>query len=231
LSKTFICKYGLYHDKPCINGEPSSNNGWIYTAYAYRLLSVFDVLTSNVPMKEVFDGCVISKMSNYKFMLTRLPGKPYPPISRDELIGMACLSKFHGGWIPRYINKDWTWYRKDRVKTSSLFQSIKALYSIRNEHRNTVWKEEIIEGYPLAFRLMWWDRYFFNKKYKMNSTIAQYVWFKLYTLSTILTGTPSELNILWLQLKELDSKFWIKLINQKKSFGEYFSEDHPFNNN
>jgi len=80
--------YGRLHHKLCINGVPSSNNGWVYTAYADKLLTI-DLDRNG--LIECFNKCIIKDARDNRSFLIRSPGKDLPPMSRDEILGMAAL--------------------------------------------------------------------------------------------------------------------------------------------
>ena len=212
----YVCKYGLYHDKPCVDNEPSSNNGWIYTAYAKAL----GLKTGNYFY--LYNSC-FSDRGN--FIINRLPKKTKPPISRDEIIGMVSLKTTIDDvlWY-----SDFNMYRLN-LKNVSYFDSLKALWIIRNEHRNYMWENKIYPAYKLAFKLMPHDVYYIKKYNRVKQSFFEWGMFQLYAFSTILQNNVSAKNVLWLQLKDLNSIFWIKFLNQKKNFLEYFGKEHVFN--
>ena len=215
----YVCKYGLYHDREVKNGEPSSNNGWIYTAYANRL--GLDINRDQIYATQC--NCFILPGLHPIYMFSRLPGKLYPPLSRDEVLGMASLGfdvMIYYGW---YMYKmDW---KPDYIK------AIKTLWRIRKEHRNNVWEQHHYEAFPLAFKLWHHDRYYINSIFpKRKPTIFQWIMFQLYVISTILQNNISAKNVCLLQLEDLNSRWWIRFFDKKKQYAEYFSEDHIFNN-
>ena len=214
----YICKHGLYHDKPVVDGEPSSNNGWIYTAFAYHL--GFEIGTVD---HKTFDTCF--EYYDY-FFIKRLPDKRFPPMSRDEFLGMVSC-----GFNPIRHG----WYMFNPMYKINYLKAIKVLWSIRKEHRNYVWQNTWVVAYPLAFKLWWHDRYYINTMRNTDPTIFQWIMFQLYAMTTILQSNISAKNVLWLQLSDLESqsvmaRFWLKFINQKKNFMKYFGKDHMFNN-
>jgi len=91
----YECDLGLYHHKPVKDGRPSSNNGWIYTAFAYEMN-----MPVNMPkLIDLAKECIyFSPEVLESFSLTRLPATikaNVPPISRDEIIGMISLRVLH----------------------------------------------------------------------------------------------------------------------------------------
>lgn len=218
----YKCKYELYHDKPVQNNEPSSNNGWIYTAYAYYL-GMFNNPMDFVHYSNVYAMCVL--VDHPLYWVTRLPEKMFPPISRDEIMGMYIL-----GVLPfkKLKERNFCMIRSNFVKFD-LVKAVKSLWEIRNKHRNYAWENKMYHVYPVVFKLYWHDQYFFRKTSGVIPGIFETICFYLYMISTIIKKDPGELNLLWVQLKHLNSKYWIKLIDQKKSFREYFGKDHIFN--
>jgi len=224
MENNYICKYELYHDKPCKEDyspfEPSSNNGWIYTAYAQAL---GHLTASTRHYQKLYDACL--EFTSNSFYIDRLPNKTEPPISRDEAIGMHYLR------TPIFIKlhqQDFYLCYSGIANSVSWIDSIKALWKIRNEHRNFVWQNEVFDAYKLAFKLMPHDVYYFKKSFGFSTNITESILFNLYAFSTIVQNNISARNVLWLQLKDLNSKFWIKFINQPKNFKKYFGDNHPF---
>jgi len=217
--KNYICKYGLYHNRPCKNNEPRSNNGFIYTAYAHALgFPIADI-------RDVFLSCVKSLVPIH---INRLPGKIEPPISRDELIGMVHLGLLDPGFL---IENKWRFYKSDL--SYSFIDQIKALWSLRNKGQRAVWEEKIYAAYPITFKLMWHDRYYMKKYFKKKTFIHERIAFYAHAFVSIAkrnnkTNNISGKNLIWLQLKDLNCHFMLLLINRKKNFLDYFGEDHPF---
>lgn len=221
----YIDKYGLYHDKPVRNREPSSNNGWIYTSYAK---SLGHVCMSKKHYENLFSMCIIHRQIKSDFYLSRLPNKLTPPISRDELIGMASLGMDIGKIL---FARDYYFCRMNsEIRNTSIWESIKVLYSIKDEHRNHVWQNSLYKGYKLAFRLAPHDIYYIKKISNWGDVkLYESILFNLYCLSTVIQNNISARNVLWLQLRDLKSTFWIRFINQPDNFSKYFSEKHIFN--
>ena len=78
---TYIDKYGRYHHKPTDGINPSSGNGWIYTAYAVKL----GLPVNKYKLNECF------KLCSQNGILIRNPNMETSPISRDEILGLAKL--------------------------------------------------------------------------------------------------------------------------------------------
>lgn len=82
----FLCKYGLFHVKPCIDEEPSGNDGWIMTAYAARLGFPIDEATLDF----TYYDCAVTRP---RASFLRYPGKFEPPCSRDVVLGLYILKR------------------------------------------------------------------------------------------------------------------------------------------
>lgn len=212
-------KFGFYHDKKSLNKEPSSNNAWIYTSYAKSL-----GLTIDYKQLEFFyDVCKINDSNSYWFILRRR-GLFYPPISRDEIIGMYSL-----GFKPLLNNKYFMFRAFKNYSFLDYIIALKKLFKIRNEHRNYFWEKRLYETFPVAMKIWWHDRYYLDLMSNQNSSFFKWFMFQLYALSTILQNNISAKNVLTLQLQDLNSKFWIKFINKKKNYKKYFEKEHIFN--
>jgi hypothetical protein len=224
--KTYKCKYGLYHDKPVSDGEPSSDNGWIYTAYAKSLgLQVPSWEELSVLMK----GCMEER--NPDFWIERLPvnrrkDELDPPVSHDELIGMISLSVLpplllkNKGWTTTTVSsEDYTW-----------LEQLEALWLLRGQHRTFIHKEEIREAYPIAFKLGAHIRYYAKKLHGKKTTMFEALAFHVSIVLDIFQSSAwaSTHNISTLMLEDLNSKFLIKFFNKEKNYLDYFQEGHPF---
>lgn len=213
----------FYHDKQVINGQPSSNNGYIYTAYSkylapdttdrHKLLARFLKCTKSLdPVK-----------------IDRLPQMATPPCSKDEIIGMVSLGLISDYELSRshynFCNLDTPFERKLSLK--SIFGAVRALYKIRNEHRNYVWKNKVIAGYPLAFRLPPEDIYYVQKYAGNKPGLFNTIMFYLATLSTFIKGDKSSRMMLFLKLNDLNHPLR-KLVPKKRWVKAYFEDMHPF---
>lgn len=217
-------KWGRYHDKPCHMGEPSSNNGWIYSAYA-------DVLGKDLKrniLTVCFQGCV---RKENPLKIDRSPNRMFPPISKDEIVGMVHFRLVYRVWLKE---SHWNFcnlpeYEQKPLSFKVIIKALIAAWKIRKEHRNHFWQNQILAIYPLAFRLMPWDVFYvkryFNKKAAWHEALA----FALNYLFVLMGSNNSIRNLTWLQCKDLGFERLAKWLNQKKSFMEYFGENHPFN--
>lgn len=206
----YRCKYDLIHDKKVKNNEPSSNNGWIYTAYYRKVHCSLDSFTRHTVLR----GCFHYNVSLERPL--RLPGLHEPPISRDELLGMYFLYPTIMKSISSIHGNEWFFSLQDKQEKFNLSHLIEAFKNRKD--RNYFWKNNLTGVYRYAFRLWWWDRYAVNKFIRRKPTIAQTVWFHIYALWTKMFGTYGEKNLLWLVD---DTK-----VNFQK---EYFEKGHPLN--
>jgi len=219
MESKYICKYGLFHDQPCIDNEPKSNNGWIYTAMSkYVLNTEYDTVDFYPLFKKCFN------IYNTIYYIDRLPGKEYPPISRDEIIGMASMGQPIAEILDQY---GWRMYKLD-LSMIPLSDTIKTLWNIRKKHRNYFWQNEILDAYPVAMRLFWHDRYYIKKVSNMKPTVFEFIMFYLYAWAIIANGSSGEQNLLYLQLRDIGSYLY-KFIPYKENLLEYFGAGHIFN--
>lgn len=193
-------KYGRYHHKLCINGEPSSNNGWLYTAYADGVGLELNYRT----LKDCFTQCLNEQG---KFVL-RSPGKELPPMSRDEILGAAALyllkEKHLTGWSfsPRPI---------PRFNPITL---IKQLWEVKGKHRNYFWENNLDQLYRFAFSVPIQDRDFIldNTNKKVNVFAA--LFYSAVAAIDNKIGGASGIR-------------WLKYGNGLAEMKSEFPEDHP----
>ena len=235
--RNYVDKYGFYHDRVVSEDkEPSSNNPAIYTAYA-KLLGL------PVDRGLVADAVRASRTRNHieslQFSQNRLPNQTTPPMSRDEIIGLASLGLLdyyalaNSGFVFHYEPEANT---EKHLSFKGALKAIKALWAIRNKHRNEVWKGKHYDGYTLAFRLSAADRYYVKTMYNKKPTILETIAFHSSALFTSLQrskgtkGVVSAKNIIYLQLNDMQmySHPAMKLMNLKNQFDEYFEKGHIF---
>jgi hypothetical protein len=154
---TYWDKYDRLHDKPTVAGEPSSNNGWIYTAYYYK-----------IPRFE-FSSALVQAGEFCAKNLTRHPFvyDNEPPISRDEILGLAYL----GFLKPEHLN-DWNFAPKFfKPPKFNLLTFLDQATEAYGEHRNYFWKQRLSQLYHVAFSVPLTDRYF------LLQTWGKYKWY------------------------------------------------------
>lgn len=215
--------WARWHHKPCTNGEPSSNNGWIYTAYAYHLGLDFNFME----LTDCYEEC---ERGNWP-KSDRSPGKLYPPLSRDEVLGLyVCgLITFKQlkinywqfcnipGFIPTPLYKvNW-------------FKAARAAWKIRKAHRNALWEE--FDLWHFGFRLPPQDTWFILKVADIKPSFIHTLYFYISSVLTLFSEGSSGKLILWLKLKELkmEGSMLFKFLEWENAFMEHFGEEHPFN--
>lgn len=214
----YVDVYGRYHDKPCLRDMPSSNNGWIYTAYANKLGLPVDMRK----VGRCFNLCRVDSST-----LLRSPGKVTPPISRDEILGMVALGVFnpfkgaHLGWnfspypIPKFsfiqlCKQLW------ELTPSSVWDAEKDKYVTVYKHRNYFWENKLDQIYRFAFSVPVVDRHF------MLKTWGKFQW-----------SNPA--HVFYFVAAKIDSFFgasgirWLKYGGEKnkKAMALEFPADHP----
>lgn len=165
-------KWGRYHDKPTDGVNPSSNNGWIYTAYASKV----GLRVNEDSVKECWRQCHLVQEDRNPVLL-RNPGEYTPPFSRDEFLGMAYIYQsnvmnsyvlFHG-WnfspypipklsIPKLIAQAYSLLKINPYYKRMLGVDVK-LYLVELKHRNTFWTENLDQLYRFSFSVPLQDRY------------------------------------------------------------------------
>ena len=225
---SYNCKFGFYHDKPCqtsinelglVEYEPSSNNGWIYSAIALFLKLPIDA-------KKICDTYGECRQVKSIYFMVRSPDKYLPPMSRDEVLGVTLLGIKE---LPRMIRaNEWTWLNDlHKFKKYKLWDTIKAFWEARNQHRNFLWENSRYESYQYLFKLGFADRYYINRVLKIKPRIIERLAWTIHKRLTLHINSPGELNILYLQCIDINDKFY-KKINFEKNIIDYFGEDHVF---
>jgi hypothetical protein len=222
----YICKNRLVHHKPCkpvqVNGliefEPSSNNGWIYGAYLKKVHSFY-----RGPKPGVFESCKKDMIEDPIYFIYRLPDKQFPPISRDEIIGMISL-----GYNPFEGRRKYFLYEQPgKLTWKHYWKAIDLLEDIKKKHRNHFWENEMYDTFPVAMKLWWHDRYYVDIMTEGKSNVFNHLAFIVHAWNSILFGSHGDKNLIWLQLKDLGSKYLVNLLNWKRNFKKYFPADHP----
>jgi len=234
-NKSYQDKFTRYHDKPTINGESSSNNGWIYSAYSKYLLP--DTL-DDCKLIECASQCTRSLMP---LKVDRSPNDLYPPFSKDEVIGMVSLGlKFSTNLEFSHWNFCNLKYEPKKLTLLSIFKAIMELHKIKKEikkqkleggaARNYMWQNKRTAAYALGFWLQPWDQYYVRRFNGKSTSILQKIFFYLNFISTLTKGNKSVRMMLWLQLEDLKHPL-LRLIPKKKYVEAYFDKDHPFRKN
>jgi hypothetical protein len=165
---SYFDKFGRLHHKPCINGEPAGNNGWIYSAYFHKAGGNLNSTLLN----ECFRDCVKQHPSSQLYTNRHPDGYSKVPQSRDEILGMASLGFLH----PMHLN-GWS-FSPYPIPAFSLTKLIKQLWELRPEktptvnyendrvvewqfkHRNFFWQNNLDQIYRFAFSVPLQDRAF-----------------------------------------------------------------------
>lgn len=121
-------KFGLYHLRPCVDGEPSGNDGPIITAYAQKEGLEVDLNR----IKELY----WDQLAGGEIPTERLPGKSTPPPSRDTVLGWYWLGFLS---VPTLIKHDWS-FSPFPLPKFNIYKTILALWRMRKAHRNTLWQ-------------------------------------------------------------------------------------------
>lgn len=222
--RNFQDQWTRWHHKESDGINPPSHNGWIYSAYAKYLAPG---TTDSQLLFECYRKCTRS-LDPVK--VDRSPNLIKPPLSKDEVIGLVSLGLLTNNELQNshynFCNLDADFNRK--LSFSNFFSGLKALFKIRKEDRNYAWQHNMVETYPLLFKLPPWDIYYVKKIYKKRANLLEFVLFYLNAFTTILKGSGSVKMLLWLQLKDLGMNKLSKLIKLEKALNHDFKEDHPF---
>lgn len=216
-------KYGRYHDKPTDGVKPSSNNGWIYTAYAKQL----DLPIDMVKLQECYKGCLVKNSMFYK--IDRTPDKPTPPISRDEIIGLASLGLLNYQKLAdqHHVFCNLPDMKPKKLSEINWFKALHQLWKLRNKNRNEVWQQEgYKEAQQIAFRLRPDDTYYIKRLYSTKPTLFEKVFFHVSSFFTRRGDSNSTKNIDMLQRHDLGKK--IDSEKMLSSYIPYFGADHAF---
>lgn len=204
---TYQDEWGRWHDKPCIDGKPSSNNGWVYTAYAGKLGYQINM----GQMRDCARQCLIKVHCEDRWVFTRSPGKQTPPMSRDEILGLVYLG------VLGFKEDNWN-FCPYNIPKFNLFKTLGALWRMRKAHRNTLWEGK---GEPHLFRFAFsvplQDRAFILRCQKMD--VPWYYGLISWVDSKLKGSSPSSELIRQLKYEtSLDNETVIR----------YFGPQHPF---
>ena len=198
--------WGRLHHKPCINGESSSNNGWIYTAYHYKLNRIANYY-QGISLNAIGYDCAQN--------LTRHPLKYKPielqvPISRDEILGLAFLKHLK----PRHLN-GWS-FSPYPIPPFSLKTLIKQIKELKGQHRNYFWQNNLDQIYRFAFSVPLQDRAFLLECWGETKSL-RYFFYKAVAMLDAKFAKPKN-GIHWLKYGGEE---------RKKIMQNEFPEDHP----
>jgi len=218
------------HDK-----TRGSNNGWMYTA---ETMHVAPELIGKNLILDAFELCCVSVA---KFQINRNPNQVTPPFSRDEVMGLLSTMKKIYPDAARTLYEalkanhwnfcNFKYYVKKPLSLNKIITAADILYTIKDEHRNTVWQERHTDAYCLAFRLPPSDIYYLKKMFGDKPNILETVAFYAETVQHAYGGEKSPRMITWLKIKDLGLERTIlgrKVIaTEKERFATYFGIDHP----
>ncbi len=219
-------KWTMWHHKECIDGEPSSNNTWIYSAYSKYLAPKSVNVYKRV---ELFNQCADNVLSNpFDLRIDRLPNKPTPPLSKDEVVGMVSQGLITHDELEA---NNWNFcnleYEKEPLSFTGVLTAIKALYQIRNEDRNYFWENKMEETYLLAFYLPLELQYYVKKFSNKKVNLLQILAFYFFVIFCLTKGDKSSRMILYLICKDT-KHFLSKIIPEEKWIKDYFEPEHDF---
>ena len=195
-------KWGRLHHKPCVNGEPSSNNGWIYTAY-------YDKLNNGMViggLKICFEAC----FRNGAFHRHPPIVNSQVPNSRDEILGAASL-----GLLKKAHLNGWS-FSPYLIPPFSLKTLIKQIKELKGQHRNYFWKNNLDQIYRFAFSVPLQDRAFLLECWGETKSL-RYFFYKAVAMLDAKFAKPKN-GIHWLKYGGEE---------RKKIMQSEFPEDHP----
>lgn len=219
----YFDKYGRLHHKICIDGEPSGNNGWIFSAYYEKAGGKLDFIL----LYECFKDCVKQHPSG-QFYTIRSPDKLTPPQSRDELLGLAYL----GFLKPSHLN-GWN-FSPFPLPRFSIIKLVKQLWELRPDvyfygrnfgktklnvewkHRNHFWQNNLDQIYRFAFSVPLQDRAFLLECWGKTKSL-RYFFYKGIAMLDAKFGKPKN-GIHWLKYGGEE---------RKKIMQAEFPEGHP----
>jgi len=194
-------RWGRYHHKVCIDGEPSSNNGWVYTAYAAKL----GILVDHKLLWECYQASFVELPVPH---LTRSPGKSLPPMSRDEVLGIIVLGV---STIPKKPDWNFSPYPIPKFNLIELTKQLILLYKNRAD-RNYFWENNLDQIYRFAFSVPLTDRHFILSKWgKFNP-----IYWAIAKIDSFLPNKSGGVR-------------WLKYDKGIEVMKAEFPADHPFN--
>lgn len=233
---------GLYHDKPCKDGKPSSNNWMIYTAYAKLLKLPLDMTKA----KSYFNDCVVT-LQKGEIVILRHPDKKEPPLSFDEILGAYILGLvsysqlkanhfvFHGKgekMNPNTVAKIVAGATELLVLSNTpevRIDGLEVRVTKRKVDRNTFWKKKVKNLYQGAFRMNPGQVWFFKKHAKATIHKEDSILKDLYVEHTLKYGKSHEVLVLWALAKMAGQSKLASRCKSSKLFAKDFPKDHPFN--
>lgn len=146
---TYFDYKNFVHDRPCIDGKPSSNNSKLYSAYSLKCcMYSFLTVEQIYEIKESFR------------LRVRLTYKDAPPLSRDEMLGLCYMQP---QLIYQLIKDDW-WMTNDKP-VFNLFLFIKQLWLLikNRKQRNYWWQNNLDQMKFITMKVPLVDRAFYYR--------------------------------------------------------------------
>lgn len=166
MSNVYTDKWQRLHHKPTDGVNPSSNNGFIYTAYFYKINNIHPSLQSTPELIEAGEQC-----AKYRARHPRPHISEQVPISRDEILGLEYLG-FNvdmDGWnfspypLPKFSLLQFIKQAQSLIIVQPYYKRVLGvdikLYHFELAHRNFFWKNNLSQIYHLAFSVPLQDRY------------------------------------------------------------------------
>lgn len=204
----YFDKWGRIHNKPVTESNPvPTNNGWIYTAYLAKTGYQVDLMN----LVECFRLCKKKDAESRHEYLIRSPNKETPPISRDEILGLAAL-----GLLKKYHIPNWK-FSPYKIPSFNLPKLIKQLKEVKGQHRNYFWLNKLDQMYRFAFSVPLQDRAFILECFGEKRSI-RYFFYKTIAFLDSKFSKPKN-GIHWLKYGGEERK---KVMQQLD-----FPEDHP----
>jgi hypothetical protein len=151
MKNNYFDKHGFVHDKPCINGEPSSGNSKIYTAY----LAKITIPSGKTPIMGTLIDHEIITCFRKKIRITYK--ETNQNLSRDEYIGMIYLFDL---LADKAIEEDF-WMCEDKPKFNLIEFFKQLIPHIKNRKlRNYWWQNNLDQMKFLTMKLNLSDRAF-----------------------------------------------------------------------
>jgi hypothetical protein len=145
----YIDQLGLYQD----NKEATSNNKWIYSAYAKKV-GLLTHLSTEAKNEALY--CFAWKV--------RHRDKPTPVMSRDEILGLVYLLNPDE---TKSLYKTWN-FSPYVLPKLNIFRLIYELIQCYGEHRNYFWQNGFEQMRHVAFMVPFQDRAFLMRIWKME---------------------------------------------------------------
>lgn len=210
-SASYQDKYGQWHVEPCINGEPSGNDGLILSAYAKKL--------GMLSYSQAFIGSMVNdlKRNDQMIPIERIPNVEMPNVeihtptpSRDFFLGFSSLV-WHG-----LFTKSWNFCPYALPKFNLIKFAIQA-YKLYGKHRNTMWQESGYEQvWHVGYMIPLWDRAYHQRSQGRKVSLI----YKLieYVDSKLKPSSDSSALLRWLKYNQ---------VPDSSVFDRYFGVNHP----